>query len=345
MRQLLRKFCVAAIVCVLGSAAAQAGTLFFDDFNGPHLNPIWQAALPAAPWRFSASGEAVYEGASGFSFQTVNGRTVIRLQNRLDNTQRRGWSSSQSFATQAPIVFEARFNTLVQSASTGIDELLEIWLLDATNLAKYDIVALSAPEFGVGRVFTSWSSITNVGLDTNFAFANNTWYRLVIRGSQTQNLRGSLYREGDTAELIGVDLGHTLAAYPEGFRLGISQSMGFPDVVAPTDVALDSVSLTTVPPDDSDGDGIPDRGDECPHSDLSASVAIRGCDTDVPNPVLPSGCTIADLAASCGEHEDHQHEGRHDWARSCIARRVGDLQEDRIITHQQRDSIMRCVHE
>lgn len=333
---------LAAIICVLVPAAAQCRTLFFDDFDGPHLNPIWQAGLPAAPWRFSAvdEGTAIYEGVSGFSFQTLNGRTVIRLQNRLNDAQRRGWSSSRSFATDAPIVFEARFNTLVQSASTGIDELLEIWLLDARNLANYDIVALSAPGFGVGRVFTSMSSITKVGLDTNFAFENNTWYRLVIRGSKTQNLRGSVYREGEAAELVGVDLGHTLAAYPEGFKLGISQSMGLPGVVAPTDVALDSVSLTTVPADDSDGDGIPDREDECPHSDLSATVVIRGCDTGVANPVLPSGCTIADLVASCGEHEEH-----HDRSRSCVARRAGDLKEDRIITHQEKEALLRCARD
>lgn len=339
MQQLLGKVCLAAIALVLVPAAAQSGTLFFDDFDGPHLNPIWQGSLPDAPWRFSAAPQvAIYEGGSGFSFQTVNGRTVIRLQNRLDNAQRRGWSSSRSFTTDAPILFEARFNTLVQSASTGIDELLEIWLLDAANPANYDVAALSAPGFGVGRVFTSWSTISKAGLDTDFAFSDNTWYRLVIRGSKTQNLRGSLYRDGDSGELIGVDLGHTLAAYPDGFKLGISQSMGFPGMVEPTDVALDSVSLTTVPPDDSDGDGIPDREDACPHSDLSATVAIRGCDTGVVNPVLPSGCTVADLVASCDDREDH-----HDRRRFCVARRAFDLAEDRIITRRQKDALIQCV--
>lgn len=341
MQRLQWKIWLGVIAFVLLPAAAQSGTLLFDDFNGPHLNPIWQGSLPDAPWRFSAAPDvAVYEGGSGFSFQTVNGRTVIRLQNRLGDTQRRGWSSTRSFTTGAPILFEARFNTLVQSASTGIDELLEIWLLDAGNSANYDIAALSAPGFGVGRVFTSWSSISNTGLDTDFAFSDNTWYRLVIRGSKTQNLRGSLYRDGDSAELVGVDLGHTLSAYPDGFKVGISQSMGFPEVVEPTDVALDSVSLTTVPADDSDGDGIPDREDACPHSDLSATVALRGCDTGVTNPVLPSGCTIADLVASCGDHENH-----HDRSRFCVARRAFDLAEDRIITHRQKDALMKCVRD
>lgn len=327
-----------AVILFVLVPAAQSATLFVDDFNGPLLDPIWQPFLPPAPWRFSADGVAFYQGASGYSFQTLSGRTVIRLQNRLNDAQRRGWSSSRSFTPNAPIVYEARFNTLVQSAATGIDELLEIWLLDAGNPGNYDIVALSAPNFGTARVFTSWSSITNTGIDTNFAFENDTWYRLVIRGSRTQNLRGSLYREGGTTELIGVDLGHTLDAYPDGFRLGISQSMGFPGAPYPTDVAIDSVSLATVPADDADGDGIPDREDACPHSDLSATIAVQGCDSGVANPLLPSGCTLADLAASCGEHQNH-----HGGPRSCIARLTNDLREDRIITHQQEDAIMRCA--
>src|SRR5690242_12161071 len=153
MQHLQSKSSLAAILLVLVPAVAQSATLFSDDCNGPLLNPIWQASLPPAPWRFSANGVALYEGASGYSFQTLNGRTVIRLQNRLGDTQRRGWSSSRAFATDAPVLYEARFNTLVQSASTGIDELLEIWFLDATNPGNYDIVALSAPEFGTARVF------------------------------------------------------------------------------------------------------------------------------------------------------------------------------------------------
>src|SRR5687768_10856999 len=64
--------------------------LFFDDFNGPNLNPVWQGPLPDAPYRF-LSVDAAYLGDSNFSFESLGGDTVIRLQNILDNTQRRGW--------------------------------------------------------------------------------------------------------------------------------------------------------------------------------------------------------------------------------------------------------------
>lgn len=143
---------------------------------------------------------------------------MINLHNELNNAQRVGWSTVSSFAAASPILYEARFNTLTPSASKGIDELLEIWLLDPKNLNRYDEVGLSAPNFGSGHVFTAMSSITGSGLDTNFSFANNTWYRMVITGSPNQDVRASIYADDGTTELIGVDLGHTLASYGSGIK-------------------------------------------------------------------------------------------------------------------------------
>jgi uncharacterized protein (TIGR03437 family) len=228
---------------VLAAASSRAQTLFFEDFNGPTLNPIFDEALPDASWRFGA-GTAVYIGASAYSFQTLDGASVIRLQNILDNAQRKGWSTSAQFPSNYSIRLEARLNTVVQSPTTGIDELLELWILDPTNLSRFDKVALSAPQYGSGRVFTAGSSITNVGLDTNFAFSDNTWYHLVITGSPTQDVRLSVYDDTGTLELIGVSVGHTLSAYSSGFTIGLAQSMGLPNSPYPTDVALDWINLT-----------------------------------------------------------------------------------------------------
>jgi hypothetical protein len=216
--------------------------LFLDDFNGPNLNPIWEANLPDAPWRFGAHW-AIYQGASSFAFQLLEGHFVIRLQNTLEDAQRRGWSSSTGFTTDAPVIYEARFNTMLQSPTTGIDHLLEIWLLDFTDLDLYDMVTLCTPEFGSGRVFAAYSSLTGLGIDTYYPFTNNTWYRLVISGSPTQEVRASLFNDAGTAELTGVNLGHNLSAYSVGFRIGFSQAMGFPHSPSPTDVAIDSIRL------------------------------------------------------------------------------------------------------
>jgi hypothetical protein len=335
MRRSARRFLITLLVSTI-AATAYGETLLVDEFDGPNLDAVWQPALPDAPWRFGA-GVAIYQGPSSFTFEQLNGHSVIHLHNVLDDAQRRGWSSSKSFPTGSPIVYEARFNTLVQSAQTGIDELLEIWLLDANDPARYDFLSLTTPGFGVDRVFTSGSSITNTGLDTGFFFENNTWYRMIIRGSPTEEVRASIYDDAGTQELIGVGLGHTLAAYPSGFRVGFSQSMGLPGAPFPTDAAVDWLRLSAMPLNDDDGDGVADRRDECPASDLSATVAIRDCDSGVVNPVFPSGCTLADLTSVC---ERAAHRGR--FAR-CVAFVTAGLKNARVITRQQKFAIQRCA--
>jgi hypothetical protein len=315
-----------------GSAVAAAGSakhhhhkrcasrpgreLFFDDFDGPNLNTVWRGPLPDAPYRFM-SVDAVYLGDSNFSFESLDGSTVIRLQNILDNTQRRGWSSSSIFSPEGPMVLEARFNTLVQSASTGIDELIELWLLDPDNLERHDFVALLAPGFGEGRDFTGASTITGAGVDVPFQFANNTWYRMVIRGSATEEVRASIYADGGTEELIGVSFGHDLSAFASGVRIGLSQSMGFPQAPFPTDVAIDWIRLTTAPP---------------------GTVTIGDCDARVPNPELPSGCAISDLVEECDEAPEKQ--GRYF---RCVSRLTDALKEAGVITRAQKRAILRCA--
>lgn len=290
--------------------------LFFDDFNGPNLNPAWQGPLPDAPYRFQ-SVDAAYLGDSNFSFESLDGSSVIRLQNILDNTQRRGWSSSSVFSPEGPIVLEARFNTLVQSADTGIDELIEMWLLDADDLERHDFVALLAPGFGVGRDFTGASTVTGAGADIPFPFANNTWYRIVIRGSTTEEVRASIYADGAREELIGVSFGHALSAYASGMRIGLSQSMGFPQSPFPTDVAIDWIRLSAAP---------------------TATVTIGDCDAGVPNPELPSGCAVSDLVEECDKELN-----RHGRYFKCVSRLTDDLRDAGVITRAQKRAILRCA--
>jgi len=337
----LHTLCRSRLLLILSLVApsAYADTLFVDEFNGPTLNPVWQASLPPAGHRFGRE-DAIYQGPSHFAFETIDGRSVLRLHDTLSNLERRGWSSSSVFASNGPVFFQARFNPLVQSATTGIDELLEIWVLDATDPSRYDILALSAPGFGSDRIFTSGSTVSGAAVDTDFQFQAHPWYRMIISGSPTHELRASIYDDAWTHELIGLNLGHTLNAYPAGFRIGFSQSMGFPNAPSPTDVALDSLRLTTtLVSDDEDGDGVADRMDRCPSSDLSATVAIGDCDSGVANPTLPSGCSLADLVASC-ERSSRDH-GNHVFG--CVARRAADFAEDRIITRSQAAAIVRCA--
>ena len=89
---------------------------------------------------------------------------------------------------------------------------------------------------------------------------------------------------------------------------------------------------------DSDGDGIADDDDECPDSDLNATVVIDGCDSKVTNTLFAGGCTISDLVAACAEGAS-----RHGQFVSCVARMAGDLKSAGIITGQQRGAIQACA--
>src|SRR5258707_563627 len=67
-----------ALVCAgfFGSVSlpAQGQTvLFFDDFPGPLLNPIWQASLPNAPLGGGPNPTETYSGAPGYTFSSLGG--------------------------------------------------------------------------------------------------------------------------------------------------------------------------------------------------------------------------------------------------------------------------------
>jgi glycosyltransferase A (GT-A) superfamily protein (DUF2064 family) len=49
---------------------------------------------------------------------------------------------------------------------------------------------------------------------------------------------------------------------------------------------------------DDDGDGVPDAADQCPDSNLAATVVIGAVDSGVPNTVLATGCSVSDRVAA-----------------------------------------------
>jgi Concanavalin A-like lectin/glucanases superfamily len=89
---------------------------------------------------------------------------------------------------------------------------------------------------------------------------------------------------------------------------------------------------------DNDGDGVPNDEDECPSSDLSATVVIGGCNAGVPNTLFSSGCTISDLIAACAEGA-----GNHGQFVSWVSHLTNDLKKVGIITGQQKGAIQSCA--
>ena len=92
------------------------------------------------------------------------------------------------------------------------------------------------------------------------------------------------------------------------------------------------VTITTAPDDDHDDP------DECPNSDLSATVVIDGCDSGVPNTLFSSGCTISDFIAACADGASN-----HGQFVSCVSHMTNDLKKAGTITGQQKDAIQSCA--
>jgi hypothetical protein len=115
----------------------------------------------------------------------------------------------------------------------------------------------------------------------------------------------------------------TGAAHPElGSALGIQLFSPTPEG---SQVLFDNVRLE-------------ENEDECPNSDVSATVVIDGCNSGVPNPVFSNGCTISDLIAACAEGASN-----HGQFVSCVSQVTNDLKKAGTITGQQKGAIQSCA--
>lgn len=220
-------------------------TSFFDDFNGTNLNPIWQTNLPVNAHSGSSGGSqmATYLGAPNYEFQMLDSNSVLRLTNSLAPLTRRGWGTLTNFGG-TNFYYEARFNTLNQSSTSSIDGFIEIWIMDAADSNRYDIVSPFGGDYDFATYFFAGSSIDDSYVSASFTYSNYTWYRLVLQSAPGQNIRASILNDQGT-ELVGQSFSHSGAAYPSGFKIGISQTVGMAGATYPVDVAVDYVRLTT----------------------------------------------------------------------------------------------------
>jgi len=237
---------VAALLATAGSSTSASD--FFDDFSGPDLNPAWQPSLPNANLAIAYWGTthtAAYTGAPNFTFESLDGSSVLRMSNILNPLQRRGWCLLQALAAPG-FRYEVRFNTLSQSSASSIDAFIEIGILDAADPSRYDITSPYGGEYSTWRMFCAGSSIDNAYVSPDYSYQNNTWYRLVLAAAPGDNIRASLLSDAGV-ELIGHTFAHGADAFPSGFRIFLSQAMGQPIGAYPGDVAVDYARLTLLP--------------------------------------------------------------------------------------------------
>jgi subtilisin-like proprotein convertase family protein len=230
---------------LLGDVAFSTGNaaIFTDDFAGPGLNPMWQPSLPNAGTGASPTPIEAYAGAPAYSFGTLGTNTILRLSNTLNSQQRRGWSSAATFGGQG-FRYEARFNTLANQAWTNINGFIELWILDAANSNRFDVVSAAAGDAGTPPALLAGSSIDSTYNTLSFNYQTNTWYRLVLSAAPNQSVRATLLSDAG-AELAGASFLHGTAAYNSGFKIGLSQFMGTSAVPQMVDVAVDYVRLTS----------------------------------------------------------------------------------------------------
>jgi len=89
---------------------------------------------------------------------------------------------------------------------------------------------------------------------------------------------------------------------------------------------------------DVDQDGICGEEDQCPDSDPSATVIIRGCDSEVVNTNLADGCSMNDLIRECAGEEEN-----HGSFVSCVARFTNAWKKDGLITGKEKGAIQSCA--
>ena len=73
-------------------------------------------------------------------------------------------------------------------------------------------------------------------------------------------------------------------------------------------------------------------------SDLSPTVVIDGCDSEVANILLPTGCSLSDEIAMCAASA-----GNHGKFVSCVSHMTNDLKKDGIITGKEKGAIQSCA--
>ncbi|MBI1826531.1 MAG: hypothetical protein HY287_00720 [Planctomycetes bacterium] len=89
---------------------------------------------------------------------------------------------------------------------------------------------------------------------------------------------------------------------------------------------------------DSDHDGIPDADDQCPDSDLNATVVISACNSGVNNHLFDSGCSMMDEIAQC---QANAHN--HGQFVSCVTALVNEWRAEGLITGREGSRITRCA--
>ena len=89
---------------------------------------------------------------------------------------------------------------------------------------------------------------------------------------------------------------------------------------------------------DSDGDGISDDEDNCPESNLDASIVVDSCNSGVGNHLFEDGCTMSDLIAECAKGAKN-----HGKFVSCVSQLTNNWKKQNLISGKDKGAIQSCA--
>ncbi len=94
------------------------------------------------------------------------------------------------------------------------------------------------------------------------------------------------------------------------------------------------------PLNDADHDEVCGDVDACGNSNLGLRITVAGCDSGVPNTMVPpgGGCMLQDLVNNCGVGARN-----HGEFVSCVSHLTNDLKEQGLLTGRQKGRIQRCA--
>ncbi|HAV62710.1 MAG TPA: hypothetical protein DCY13_10125 [Verrucomicrobiales bacterium] len=98
---------------------------------------------------------------------------------------------------------------------------------------------------------------------------------------------------------------------------------------------------------DTDGDGVPDRLDLCPQSDLHPTVRVFDIDTRIPNlihgrPVNAEGCSLADVINHLLREAWDKSRNRGEFLRA-VMRGLRELRRDGLLPHRFHGHFLNCA--